>query len=134
MDLDTEFAGRMKSNGCTSTDMPVLPKTTGLAIGQGHTLPPKPIIRSAADKGEYLVALAALAALPPLARLMLWRTAPKMELVSEGANLGYNQARESMRRFETGQIQSIDRIDWISQELSVVWSTELTRYHERARK
>ena len=134
MDSDTEFAGQMKNNGCTSTDMPVPHKTTGPAIGQGHNLPPQPIIRSAADKGEYLVALAALAALPPLARLMLWRTAPKIELVSEQAGLGYNQVRDSMRRFETGQMQSIDRIDFISQELNVVWSTELTRYHERARK
>jgi hypothetical protein len=46
---------------------------------------------------------------------------------------GYDQVYSNIKRFETGQVQSIDRLDEIGNMLKELWAEKLKQYHERAR-
>jgi hypothetical protein len=46
---------------------------------------------------------------------------------------GYDQVYSNIKRFETGQVQSIDRLDEIGKMLKELWAEKLKQYHERAR-
>lgn len=89
--------------------------------------------RSASDASEYASACAALAALSPLATIMLMRTPPNLDSISFMLNLGRDQMYNGIKRFEVGQMQSVDRLDDIGRMINQLWLEKLKQYHERAR-
>ena len=101
--------------------------------GYHHISTTQQSTRSASDASEYASACAALASLSPLATIMLMRTPPNLDSISFMLNLGRDQMYSGIKRFEVGQMQSVDRLDDIGKMIKQLWLEKLKQYHERAR-